>query len=245
LDVSWDGYGILVVNDQNDPSTEGVDSLVKSSPASGVRGVFPNDHNIKSRKLIPPLLPHTPWNRVSHNPPKIVFPLSADHCLITLVQYNVVRAIMFNMTILSILDCLPLECPLAFGISPLGITPPENIPRDLLPTPLQQSTDHPYWIKTLPFPALRDSLILLTEQYSSQDFCFDLGQGLYEGFDDVERRGLLVWGNPWSRLEWEFSEGFLRKWGFLLKGCSNIIETTNYWRELRGEEALPIDILDY
>jgi hypothetical protein len=41
---------------------------------------------------------------------------------------------------------------------------------------------------------------------------------------------------------WEVTEGFLRKWGFLLEGCDELIESTNRWRALRGEERLIIEL---
>lgn len=238
---------MLLLTDQNGPLTVGVNSLAAASLASDSRGVAPYHHSIlttdhggrpESRKLIPPLIPYTTFYRIGQPPPRIIFPLSADHCLITLVQYNVVRAVLFNMAILSILDSLPLECSQTFGISFLGATTPNAIPPDLRPTPLQQSTPHPFWIKALPFPAMRDNLILFAGQYDSHDLFYDIGQGLYEGFDDVERRGFLVWAEPWSGYGWEVSEGFVRKWGFLLKGCPYVIKSTNRWREIRGEDAL-------
>src|SRR6266498_5450005 len=38
-----------------------------------------------------------------------IFPLPLDH-LITLVQYNVLRATLTNMSIMSLLQCIPVEC---------------------------------------------------------------------------------------------------------------------------------------
>jgi len=35
----------------------------------------------------------------------------------------------------------------------------------------------------------------MSGKYDSDDLFYDLGQGLYEGFDDAERRGYLVWGD--------------------------------------------------
>lgn len=192
-------------------------------------------------KLISPLLPYTTDATFSQTTPTVIFPLSPDHCLITLVQFNVVRAMIFNMSILSLLYCLPTPCTRSFGVPVLDFIPPEEIPSDLQPTALQQSTPHPFWISAIPFPVMRDNLILLTGTYDSNDLCYDLGQALYEGFDDVERRGCLVWGEPWRTCGWEITEGFVRKWGFLLKGCLNVIESTNHWREIRGEDRLIMD----
>jgi hypothetical protein len=197
-----------------------------------------NHKTSNKHKLIPPLLPYMTYATLDEPPPQITFPLSADHCLITLVQYNVIRAMMFNMAILSLLDHLPRGCTSTFNVPSLGFVPAEAIPPDLRYTPLQQSTPHPYWISVIPVPRLRDNLILSAGKYDEHEFCYDLGLGLYEGFDDVERRGFLVWGQTWRGHEWEMSEGFLKKWGFLLKGCLELIESTNCWREVRGDDRL-------
>ena len=37
------------------------------------------------------------------------------------------------------------------------------------------------------------------------------------------------------------SEGFLRKWGWLLNGLPELLEATNRWRVERGEEPFVYD----
>lgn len=74
--------------------------------------------------------------------------------------------------------------------------------------------------------------------FDEDAFCTDICGGLFEGFDDCAARGVLVWGDPWEVGSWEVSEGFWRKWGWLLKGCEEMIEATNRWRIGRGEEVL-------
>lgn len=222
---------MLIATDEDD-SASGI-IFSKSTPTVAAYRRVPQRTN-----LIPPLLTYTTDANLDQPTPTIIFPLSSDHYLITLVQYNVVRAMIHNMSILSLLYCLPEKCSQAFGVPVLDIVPAENIPLDLQPTLLQQSTPHPFWISAIPFPTMRDNLILLDGTYDSDDLCYDLGQALYEGFDDVERRGCLVWGDPWSMYGWEVTEGFVEKWGFLLNGCLDLIASTNYWREMRGEDKL-------
>lgn len=228
---------MLVVGDQHE-------AIVKPTTHSSSQSTFliparVTDHKTCNKhKVIPPLLPYTTYATPDDPPPQIIFPLSADHCLITLVQYNVIRAMIFNMAILSLLDHLPHGCTSTFNVPSLGVVADRAIPLDLRFTALQQSTPHPYWISVIPVPRLRDNLILSAGRYDEHEFCFDLGLSLYEGFDDIERRGLLVWGQAWCGHGWEVSESFLKKWGFLLKGCSELIESTNHWRELRGDDRL-------
>lgn len=194
----------------------------------------------RDTKLIPPLLQYSLTCTVE--PPQLVdFPLSPDHCLITLVQYNVVRAFIQNMSLLSLLHHLPPGCSSSFGVSKTSIAAAKLIPLNLQFTPLQSSKS-PFWINAIPFPTLRDNLIVMTGQYDSRELLLDLGLRVYEGFDDIERCGFLVWGDPWLATAWEVSEGFVRRWGFLLQGCSEVIEAANHWRMLRGDERLVVHI---
>lgn len=66
--------------------------------------------------------------------------------------------------------------------------------------------------------------------------------GLFEDRNDLDEKGILVWTDPWHMSGWEITEGFARKWGFLLKGCFEIVEATNRWRELRNEDRLTIEV---
>lgn len=251
-DGAWKGYGLLMIPDQHDSEIGVGGPVVAASQkrdgqentasrlASTVVGNYGKKPN--KQKAIPPLLSYESSDTSSQHSPPMRLPLSADHCLITLVQYNVVRAMLFNMSILSMMDCFPLGCGRALQIPYFGAIAPDMIPSDLQPTPLQKSTSYPFWINAIPFPRLRDNLIRMLGQYDSDGLLYDLGQGLYEGFDDAERRGYLVWGDPWSADGWEVSEGFVRKWGFLLAGCVDVIESTNRWRDVRGEERLILEI---
>jgi hypothetical protein len=198
-----------------------------------------HERKLVESKLGQPLIPYI-TSATMGKIPHVIFPLSADHCLITLVQYNVVRSVIFNMSILSILGHLPIGCSNSFMVPVFGTVLPEAIPRDLQPTFLQITTQHEAWIDAIPFPRLRDNLILLAGKYNSTDLRLDLGQRLYEGYDDTYRRGFLVWGQPWSMQGWEVSDGFIQKWGFLLEGCQEVIESTNHWRKIRGEERLVV-----
>jgi len=160
-----------------------------------------------------------------------------DHRLITLIQYNVLRAIVINMTILSLYEMMPEECGAAFTLYCLP-PPPHDVPPSLNPTLLQQTSPHPVWIGTAPDPAMRDNLIKNYGRFDDDDFCCDMLGGLYEGFNDIERRGMIVWSDPWSPDGWEVTEGFARKWSFLLEGCTQLMSSTNKWRAQRGEEPL-------
>lgn len=192
--------------------------------------------------FIPPLMFYTTATTFGQPTPPLIFPLSPDHCLLTMVQYNVQRASLFNMAVLSLLKHLPLECGGTLNLPSLNIDPPSCVPPELLPTELQIATPHEYWIDIFPCPAMRDNLIRLYRQFDAHDLQRDLSKSLYEGFVDGEQRGCMIWGEPWTVHGWEVSTGFVRKWGFLLKGCSDLVASTNRWRESRGEDPLIIAI---
>jgi hypothetical protein len=85
---------------------------------------------------------------------------------------------------------------------------------------------------------------MLEGTFNNDDLCSDLVGGLYEGFDcpDIEKNGMLVWSDPWHPRGWELTEGFVKKWGFLIRGCREMIEATNTWRSERAEEPLVVEL---
>ncbi|TVY14621.1 hypothetical protein LARI1_G006164 [Lachnellula arida] len=208
--------------------------------------IGPNNLNQRptASKLIPPLLPYLDsklftWDFDARST-RFTVPLSADERLITLSQYNVLRATLANMKIMSLLHTMPAECGAAFSIATLPA--PDNIPVSLQPTPRQRAVPHGSWIDCLPIGAMRDNLILKSGKFDPDELCCDLVGGLYEGFDDVQLRGILVWSDPWCSDGWEVTEGFAKKWSFLLKGCSELMESTNRYRASRYEDRLIVEV---
>ncbi|KAI1774482.1 hypothetical protein F4818DRAFT_84584 [Hypoxylon cercidicola] len=167
----------------------------------------------------------------------VVFPLCPDH-LITLLQFNALRALAVNRTLVSGILVTPLDC----GEEIVHVIPypanPELLPSTLLPTTLQQTVPHGDWVDLFPCPEGRDRLIRAAGTFDEDELWADCIGGLYEGFpdDEVERRGIIAWSPPWDITGWEMSEGFLRKWGWLFKGLPGALEATNRWRIKRGEE---------
>lgn len=172
---------------------------------------------------------------------KITFPLCPDH-LITLLQFNALRAIAVNRTLISGILTTPLDC--GSDEEVIHVIPypakPELLPPSLIPTILQQTVPHPDWIDTFPCPEARDRLILAIGKFDEDDLWADCIGGLFEGFpdDEMERRGLIAWSPPWDISGWEMSEGFMRKWGWMVKGIPGPLESTNRWRIHRGDDPL-------
>ncbi|KAH8882956.1 hypothetical protein GQ53DRAFT_753258 [Thozetella sp. PMI_491] len=167
-----------------------------------------------------------------------VFPLSADHKLITLVQYNVIRGLFTNIMLLGLQDEIISECDYNLNIAPMPYLP-AVAPCNFEWTTVQKTIKHPSWIDTTPSPEMRDNLILNLDLVDQDALCDDLVGGIYDGFNDIEVRGLILWGDPWDIDGWEVTEGFAKRWGpLLLKGCKGVLDATNRWRESRGEEEL-------
>jgi hypothetical protein len=185
-----------------------------------------------------PLLPDKPRKEQFN----MIFPLCPDH-LITLLQFNALRALAVNRTLISGILVTPLDCAEeVIHIIPYP-TKPELLPPTLLPTTLQQTVPHGDWIDLFPCPDGRDRLIRAAGSFDEDELWADCIGGLYEGFpdDEIERRGIIAWSPPWDITGWEMSEGFLRKWGWLFEGLPGPLTATNRWRVERGEEPFVHD----
>ena len=159
--------------------------------------------------------------------------------LLTLIQFNVFRALLSNTLALAwTLEWLECSDP----ISPWNNLPsngnPPLCPEALRPTLIQRTIKHHPWIDLWPIPQMRDNLLLAGDEYDEDRLCNDLVE-----FDGVtnEQTGLVVWNQPWDPMGWEVSETFLGNWGWTIRGCVELQESTNYWRLRRGEKPLVFD----
>lgn len=152
-----------------------------------------------------------------------------------------------------------------FAIKPVR----ETLPDHLEPTKLQRTRIHATWINFLPFSQLRDNLIRWQDRFDHWELAKDVLGIEYVGRqwfrerksnkdlpppkwrllllpeDDDEitayRHGLIIWGEPYRKEDWEATPGFLRKWMWAVDGCEDLIASTNYWRIRRGEEPLYLE----
>ena len=173
---------------------------------------------------------------------------------------------MVNFILTNTFDTLINECGVDLNL-PLMHSVPDTVPPNFKPTELQMTVRHNRWIDSVPCPRLRDNLIRAcaaegsipyhqslntnttssssspptTEHTLDEDaLCTDICGGIYDGLDDCATRGLLVWGDPWVVGNWEVSQGFVEKWGWLLEGCVEMLEATDRWRAGRGEEKMGV-----
>ncbi|GAQ45548.1 bZIP transcription factor [Aspergillus tubingensis] len=158
--------------------------------------------------------------------------------LLTLIQFNVFRALVDNTSALGFtMDWLDEEAmsPWCASVSDCRI---RLCPISLRPTSLQKEIPHHPWIDLFPIPKMRDNLLQRYGNFDEAALCNDLVD-----FYDVtnDETCLIVWTTPWHPTGWEVSETFLRKWNWVLRGCDDLAKSTNYWRRLRGEEPLNFD----
>lgn len=111
-------------------------------------------------------------------------PLPADHKLISLIAYNVCRAIISNKQALGrafiFLDIggnptlpLPTESASECGVAIIRPAVSNLIPC-LLPTLLQMNCLHPTWMDVFPFPKMRDNLIRGQHSFDHKSFFQDV-----------------------------------------------------------------------
>ncbi|KAL3488138.1 hypothetical protein BJX62DRAFT_227498 [Aspergillus germanicus] len=173
---------------------------------------------------------------------------TADH-LLTLTKVNVVRAFTRNLRSLG----WPRACMERSAISPFvsvlqhpqatnqlgGSCDYSRIPASLQPTHCQQNVPHHPWLDLFPLARMRDNLIAADRGgWDCEQLCSDI-MGFWGRAE--ERPGgiaLLVWGEPSDVSSWEVTEGFLREWAWVVRGCPEILESTNAWRRKRGEKLI-------
>lgn len=168
----------------------------------------------------------------------------ADHAL-RLIQLNIINGLTGNARALGFqFDWLICEVISPFGRhgsvseAEAGVAAAAAVPGTLVPTSLQLRTRHHPWIDLFPLPSFRDSLLMAAQilpPEREQELYDDI---LESGGGRGEWAGLAIWGDPWDPRSWEVSVPFLKKWGWLLKACPEILEATNYWRRTRGEEPI-------
>ncbi|KAF4974808.1 hypothetical protein FZEAL_8332 [Fusarium zealandicum] len=175
----------------------------------------------------------------------VAFPLSSDH-LIILLQFNVLRASLANRELILPLGSSPVaECSAAAKyVLPYPSTP-GVVPPSLLPTALQGKIPHEGWLDIIPHPVWRDNVLLALGHFDEDDVWSDIMGGLFEGFpeSEIEHRGVIAWSPPWDPSGWELSEGFVRKWTWMFRGCEDLLATTNKYRQSRGDKPIVLEIL--
>jgi hypothetical protein len=70
----------------------------------------------------------------------------------------------------------------------------------------------------------------------------EIDRHFWDEIDDEvtsQRRGFIVWGEPWDTNNWEVTPGFVKKWPWAIKGCQDLMLSSNRWRVKRDERRIP------
>lgn len=161
--------------------------------------------------------------------------------LLTLVHFNVFRALVSNTSSMGFtMEWLNEDAESPFNAPQPGSSiVSASCPSSLSPTDLQRTVAHHPWIDLFPFPRMRDNLLLAGDSYDEDQLCIDLVEFCHV---PCEQMGLIVWGEPDDPRGWEVSESFLKRWGWVIKGCHELFAATNYRRAERGEEPLVFEL---
>lgn len=178
--------------------------------------------------------------------------LTADPCAdhhLKVIQLNTINGFTRNAAALGFnFDWLICDSVSPFGrdgpCSKPDITLAPSVPISLMPTSMQLRTRHHPWLDLFPLPRMRDNLLAASATMSAEDEQQLFEDVMESGGGRNEWAGLVVWGEPWDPQNWEVSVPFLRNWGWVIRGCPEIIVSTNHWRSRRGEKpiASPGDI---
>ncbi|KAI6783048.1 uncharacterized protein J7T54_002210 [Emericellopsis cladophorae] len=133
-------------------------------------------------------------------------------------------------------------------LSPFAVHDPQHpstvlvprLPDALRPTDLQRAYAHHPWTDLFPFPLFRDNVLCAMQAglLDEDELCADIME--VRQADVAEAPSLMIWGESWDAMAWEMTPAFIRKWGWLLRGCQDLMAATNLWRTRRGERALPV-----
>lgn len=173
--------------------------------------------------------------------------LMADPCSdhhLKLIQFNTINGFTKNAAALGYqFDWLVCAAISPFGCEEQSRNPVPGtaavVPSSLAPTSMQLTTRHHPWLDLFPFPRMRDNLLVAASWLSPEDEQRLFDDIMESGGGKNEWVGLLVWGEPWDPQSWEVSVPFYERWTWLVKGCPEIIASTNRWRRRRGERPIP------
>lgn len=163
---------------------------------------------------------------------------TSDH-LLTLTKVNVFRAFGNNLLMAGgSFDNMDDD-----SISHFNTAAPQHdalvessMPLSLRPTRVQKTIPHHPWLDFFPLPRMRDNMIKAGDTWDDEQLCVDI-MGFWNT-GSAENSGLLVWGEPWDINNWEVTEAFLKKWSWIVRGCPELMISTNKWRAKRGEKLI-------
>ena len=184
----------------------------------------------------PPLATSTPRTDITAN---TITPGRVWDELAQLINRNLVSAAVSNAQHLgidstSIRTGAPILTP-----GPSG----SEVPTSLHVVQLQTQIPHDPIIDIIPHARLRYNVLraIALGQLDVEAFVSSLrASGALECVAGTWMRvGVVVWHSPEVLGSWEVGEAFVRRFGFLLQGCEDLLAASNGWRGRRGEKLFP------
>ncbi|KAF2010525.1 hypothetical protein BU24DRAFT_356431 [Aaosphaeria arxii CBS 175.79] len=156
--------------------------------------------------------------------------------LLSLVKFNVLRGLLMNMKSLNLSSSWLFDENAVSAIYTGHFN--GNVPDSLRPTHLQRTVEHHPWLDLFPFPAMRDNMLMAYNNFDENRL-----SGVLVGVCNSPRtrQGLIIWREAWDPYGWEATQEFHDNYGWLLKGCPELIQSSNSWRAQRGEGPLRLD----
>lgn len=170
-----------------------------------------------------------------------------------LTRINALDALIRNAVVIGITaealesedDSSPFTCqyqlPPTPGAAAAAAAAARALPPCLAPTTLQRTVAHHPWLDMFPIPDLRDNILrgIQAGVLDEDELCHELTCELLD-LNTASKAPLLIWGDSWDLNGWELSPGFFRRWGPLLRGCQDVLQATNHWRQKRGEARIEV-----
>ncbi|KAH7255168.1 uncharacterized protein BKA55DRAFT_592553 [Fusarium redolens] len=157
--------------------------------------------------------------------------------LLNLIQFNTTRALVLIAKSMDLRqETMAPGARSRLPIAGIDTVIFDSLPPSLQPTNLQLIVSHHPWVDIIPIAGIRDNILLRDEAlYDKAELCRDL-----RGFQQVVHGhgGMKTWKDPWDPDGWEFTEAFAIKWPWVIRGCHELLESTNNWRRMRNEAPL-------
>lgn len=173
---------------------------------------------------------------------------SSDSYSLPVSELTILRgatSIAARLNILSILWGIDFVSPYALTPldTPVSLPDPATLPPNLRPTTMQLSVPHHPVLDILPWPSVRDKLILIFSIPAEQRPAVAasptaLAELAYDLEDSTE--GVRIWGDdPYDDQNWEVGQKFWERWWWALD--SDVVRRSNELRRMRGARLLRHD----
>ena len=80
--------------------------------------------------------------------------------------------------------------------------------------------------RSISAPEIRDSFLRICGSAGEDELCIDI---VVVEENDREKPSLIAWGDHSDPRAWEATVPFLHKWGWIVRDCRVLLDSTDYW----------------